>query len=58
MSHYEKGNRSRENKSIFCRYACPQNPHLRIVNCGFSGFASLKLYLLFALDDDVDAKNS
>ena len=36
MSHYKKGNRSRANKSIFCRYACPQNPHLRIVNCGFS----------------------
>ena len=53
MSHSEKGNRSKENKSIFCRYACPQNPHSRIVNCGFSGFASLKLYLLFALDDDV-----
>ena len=27
----------------FLRYACAQNPHLRLVNCGFSRFASLEL---------------
>ena len=34
-------------KRSFRRYTRPQNPHLRPVNCGFSGFASLK-YLLVA----------
>ena len=40
MSHYEKGNRSRENKSIFCRYARPQNPHLRLSKLRFLGLRS------------------
>ena len=32
-------------KSVFLRYARPQNAHLRQVNSAFSGFASLKLHL-------------
>jgi hypothetical protein len=27
------------------RYACPENPHLLQVNCGFQAFASLALHL-------------
>ena len=27
------------------KYARPQNAHLRLVNCAFSGFACLKLHL-------------
>ena len=36
----------------FLRYACPQNTHLRSVNCVFSGFASLKNPLLIQLISD------
>ena len=50
MSQYEKGNRLKVNKSIFCRYARPRNAHLRQVNSAFSCFASLKRYLLFTLN--------
>ena len=39
----------RLNKSLFCRYARPQNAHLRLVNSAFSVIASLKLDLLFSL---------
>mgnify|MGYP006392705271 CR=1 FL=1 len=33
------------------KYARPQNPHLRLVNCGFSGFACLKLHLFIQPHD-------
>ncbi|MBR2416102.1 MAG: hypothetical protein IKB11_05050, partial [Bacteroidaceae bacterium] len=38
------------------RYACLQNPHLRPVNCGFSGCASLKLHLFIHLPEKEAAK--
>ncbi|MBR2415580.1 MAG: hypothetical protein IKB11_02370, partial [Bacteroidaceae bacterium] len=38
------------------RYACLQNPHLRPVNCGFSGCASLKLHLFIHLPENEAAK--
>ena len=38
------------------RYACLQNPHLRPVNCGFSGCASLKLHLFIHLPEHEAAK--
>ncbi|MBR2416078.1 MAG: hypothetical protein IKB11_04910, partial [Bacteroidaceae bacterium] len=40
----------------FLRYACLQNPHLRPVNCGFSGCASLKLHLFIHLPENEAAK--
>ncbi|MBR3906662.1 MAG: hypothetical protein IKJ61_01020, partial [Bacteroidaceae bacterium] len=33
--------------SKFLRYVWLQNPHLRLVNCGFEAFTSLELYFLF-----------
>ena len=33
----------------FLRYACLQNPHLRLVNSVFSGYASLELHLFIHL---------
>ena len=31
---------------LFLRYAHPRNPHIRIVCCGFSDFASLEIALV------------
>ena len=36
-------------KRLFCCYTRPQNAHLRLVNCAFSGFASLKIALFIQL---------
>ena len=34
---------------LFFRCTCTQNAHLRLVNCGFSSFASLKSALVIQL---------
>lgn len=41
---------------LLCRYACPRNAHLHLVNSAFSGYASLKLALIIKLLADTYPK--